>query len=134
MHLRTFTNSSCGSHRCMATFPASPPHHLSACFPPPSCMRPATPECVALTSVLDTHQIPLKLTLAPSEVVAVTAPPPVYVRKLPRVPNAAHHAVFVLRQCTHSPLYIVQVMVPRLGYLPTIAAQVQQYFQVQLQQ
>ena len=29
-----------------------------------------------------THsQIPLKLTLAPSEVVAVTAPPPVYVRK-----------------------------------------------------
>jgi len=84
--------------------------------------------------VLDTRQIPLKLTLAPSEVVAVTAPPPVYVRYLPRVLNAAHHAMLVLRQCPSEPLHAVQVMVPRLGYLPTIAAQVQQYFQVRLQQ
>ena len=28
------------------------------------------------------------------------------------------------------PIWHAQVMVPRLGYLPTIAAQVQQYFQV----
>ena len=73
---------------------------LSNTFMHEKLMRQATPLSIALTGVPDTQQIPLKLTLAPSEVVAVTAPPPVYVRELPGVPSAAHHADMALRQCT----------------------------------
>jgi len=82
-------------------------------------------------------QVPLQLTLASSEVTALSAPPALYVSAmcagmLHCPPDRRAWARVGSRSAllTAASATVRQVMGPRLGYLPTVAAQAQAFFRV----